>query len=59
MFWSDLFLMNSVKETKNPIGFKIYLFKNNEKINITKAIANTVLIIKSFLFNGDKNIVSH
>ena len=27
----------------------MYLFKNKEKINITKATAKTVLIIKSFL----------
>ena len=41
--------MASVNETKKPIGFKIYLFKNNENIKITKAIAKTVLIIKFFL----------
>ena len=41
--------MASVNETKNPIGFNIYLFKNKEKIRITKAIAKTVLIIKFFL----------
>ena len=41
--------MASVKETKNPIGFNIYLFKKSEKIKITNAIAKTVLIIKFFL----------
>ena len=31
------------------MGFKIYLFKKREKIKITNATANTVLIIKAFL----------
>ena len=49
MFLLDFFLIASLNETNNPIGFKIYLFKNREKIKITNATANTVLIIKAFL----------
>ena len=45
----DFFLIESLYLTSNPIGFKIYLFKNIEKIKITSATAITVLIIKSFL----------
>ena len=35
--------------TRRPIGLRIYLFRNIEKIKITSATAKTVLIIKSFL----------
>ena len=35
---SDFSLIDSVYETKNPMGFKIYLFKNKEKIKITSLI---------------------
>ena len=39
------------------MGFKIYLFKNREKINITNATAITVLKIK-FLLSLTANRIS-
>ena len=38
------------------MGFKIYLFKKTEKINITIAIEITVLKIKFFLSSTATNI---
>ena len=45
----DFDFIDSVYLTKILIGFKIYLFKKTEKMKMTKATANTVLIIKFFL----------
>ena len=46
---SSFDFMASVYPTNAPIGVKIYLFKNIEKINIAIAIAITVLRIKFLL----------
>ena len=47
--WLDFFLTPSLNLTKSPIGLRIYLFKNREKIKITITTAIMVLIINAFL----------